>query len=78
MSEPNVPQKAPYVEDLEPGTYAWCSCGRTANQPHCDGAHKGTDFKPEIVKIEEAGKVAWCGCRHSGKGAICDGSHRNL
>ena len=32
----------PAEVELEPGNYAWCSCGRSANQPFCDGSHKGT------------------------------------
>lgn len=78
MSEKKVPQKSPYVLELEPGTYAWCSCGHSSNQPYCDGSHKPTDMRPIIEKIEEKKKVAWCGCKHSGKGAYCDGSHKNL
>ena len=64
--------------EMEPGTYFWCACGRSRKQPFCDGAHKGTAFKPEKVIIEKAGRVAWCMCRHSENGAICDHSHREL
>ena len=53
MSKPEVAQKAPYVVELEPGNYAWCSCGKSANQPYCDGSHSGTTFRPIIEKIEE-------------------------
>ena len=44
MSDPVIPQKAPYEVELEAGTYYWCSCGRSATQPFCDGSHKGTDL----------------------------------
>ena len=48
MSEdPVVPSKTPAVLKLEPGEYWWCSCGRSAEQPFCDGSHKGTRFSPE-------------------------------
>ena len=40
MAEPTIAQKAPYAVDLEPGTYWWCACGRSASQPFCDGSHK--------------------------------------
>ena len=63
---------------MEPGTYFWCACGRSEKQPFCDGAHKGTGFKPQKVVIEEARRVAWCMCRHSESGAICDHKHREL
>lgn len=78
MSEKKIPQKAPYVMEVEPGNYAWCSCGHSANQPYCDGSHKGTDMRPIVEKIEETKKVAWCGCKHAGKAPFCDGSHKNL
>jgi CDGSH-type Zn-finger protein len=78
MEEPKIAQKAPYVLDLEPGTYYWCSCGRSNNQPFCDGSHKGSEFTPEKVEIEEKKKVALCGCKHSKNGAFCDGAHAKL
>lgn len=78
MSKPEVAQKAPYVVELEPGNYAWCSCGKSANQPYCDGSHSGTSFRPIIEKIEEKKVVAWCGCKNNGGGPFCDGSHSKL
>lgn len=78
MEKPECPQKSPFVMDVEPGTYAWCSCGRSATQPYCDGAHKGTEFRPVIEQVDEAKKVAWCGCKVSGKAPFCDGSHSKL
>ena len=78
MSTPEIPQKLPYVMDLEPGTYAWCACGKSSKQPYCDGSHSGTGMGPVVTKIEEAKKVAWCGCKHSANGAFCDGSHGKL
>ena len=53
MSEPTIAQKAPYAEELEPGTYWWCACGKSSNQPYCDGSHKGTDFTPVKCEITE-------------------------
>lgn len=64
--------------DMDPGTYFWCSCGRSKKQPFCDGTHKGTAFRPEKVVIEKAQRISWCMCRHSEKGAICDHKHREL
>jgi len=78
MQEPKITQKAPYVLDLEPGTYYWCSCGKSNNQPFCDGSHKGSEFAPKKVEIKEKKKVALCGCKHSKNGAFCDGSHAKL
>ena len=40
-AEPVVAQAAPYPVEVEAGkTYFWCACGRSANQPFCDGSHK--------------------------------------
>lgn len=78
MAEPNIALDKPFVVEIEPGTYAWCACGESDNQPYCDGSHKGTEFRPVIEKIEEPKRVAWCGCKQSGKAPFCDGSHKNL
>jgi len=78
MSEPIIAAKQPAVLELEPGTYYWCSCGKSANQPFCDGSHKGTEFTPEVIEITEKKTVALCQCKHSKHGAFCDGSHQTL
>ena len=78
MSEPNIPQKSPYVIEVEPGKYAWCACGRSLSQPYCDGSHSGTEFVPVITEIKEQRKIAWCGCKHSKTKPFCDGTHNQL
>ena len=78
MTDPEVPQKAPYVIDVEPGRYAWCSCGRSNKQPYCDGSHSGTGMVPLVCEVDAAGKKAWCGCKHTGNPPYCDGSHSKL
>jgi len=81
MKKPHKPiivQLRSLKMDMEPGTYFWCSCGKSNKQPFCDGSHKGTNFKPEKIVIEQSRKVAWCMCRHSEKRAICDHKHREL
>lgn len=76
--KPVVAQKAPYAIEVEPGTYAWCSCGRSETQPYCDGKHTGSVFKPVIENITEKKTVYWCGCKNSKNGSYCDGSHKNI
>ena len=76
--EPKIPQKMPFVLDLEPGKYAWCTCGESATQPYCDGSHSGTGFTPHVFELEEAKKVALCGCKKTGGVPFCDGSHSSL
>lgn len=73
-----IPQKSPYVMQVDPGKYAWCSCGKSGKQPYCDGSHQGTDFNPIIEEVVEAKTVAWCGCKHNNGGPFCDGSHAKL
>ena len=78
MAEPKVAQDQPFVMDVEPGTYAWCACGESDDQPFCDGSHKGTEFKPVVEKITEEKKLAWCGCKHSDNAPFCDGTHTEV
>ena len=78
MLEPKIAQKGPYVLSMEPGKYAWCACGGSANQPFCDGTHRGTGFSPIVAEITEKKNVSWCGCKHSAKKPFCDGTHREL
>ncbi|MBG29690.1 MAG: hypothetical protein CMI31_06780 [Opitutae bacterium] len=49
--EPVIASKFPTVMQLDEGEYWWCSCGRSADQPFCDGSLKGTGFSPERVEI---------------------------
>ncbi|MCA9401343.1 MAG: CDGSH iron-sulfur domain-containing protein [Candidatus Omnitrophica bacterium] len=78
MAEAKIPQKRPYVKEMDVGKYAWCSCGASENQPLCDGSHRTTDFSPVIVEINEKKRVAWCGCKQTKNPPYCDGSHSNL
>ena len=68
----------PIVLELEPGTYYWCSCGKTQDQPFCDGSHEGTTFLPIEFKIEEKKEVTLCNCQRTSDGPYCDGSHENI
>ena len=80
MGDPKVPQKKPYVMDMQPGEYHWCSCGHSANQPFCDGAHQasGTGLTPLTFVVDAPKKIAWCGCKHTKTPPLCDGAHKNL
>lgn len=78
MNQPTVAQKFPIVKEMAAGTYHWCGCGNSKNQPFCDGSHKGTGFAPKQVVLAEAKKVAWCACKYSKNAPFCDGSHRTV
>lgn len=78
MTEPECPQKSPYALELAIGDYHWCACGRSANQPFCDGSHQGTGFAPIKFTVSEAGRFWLCGCKRSNDAPFCDGSHSRL
>jgi CDGSH-type Zn-finger protein len=78
MDDPVIAQKSPYEVELEAGTYWWCSCGRSKNQPFCDGSHEGTEFQPVEFTIADKQNVSLCGCKWSAEAPFCDGAHEAL
>ena len=74
-----VAQKGPYQLELEAGKrYFWCACGRSKNQPLCDGSHKGTGLEPKAFVAETSGPAFLCGCKSTDDAPFCDGSHNVL
>ena len=79
MQQPVIAQKSPYAVAVEAGeSYWWCACGRSKQQPLCDGSHQGSEFNPQEYKAALSGTVYFCGCKHSVNGVLCDGSHQML
>ncbi|MCA8925641.1 MAG: CDGSH iron-sulfur domain-containing protein [Planctomycetes bacterium] len=68
----------PVVGELAAGEYFWCTCGRSKNQPYCDGSHAGTTFRPQRFELTEAKKCALCTCKRTANGPYCDGAHAKL
>jgi CDGSH iron-sulfur domain-containing protein 3 len=79
MAEPVIAQKGPYAVQLEAGrSYLWCSCGRSATQPFCDGSHVGSGMAPIHFQADETKTEYLCGCKHSANKPFCDGTHAKL
>jgi CDGSH-type Zn-finger protein len=80
MSEqPTIGGTSPIPVDVEAGKdYYWCSCGKSAKQPFCDGSHKGSEFSPLKFTAPETKKAYFCTCKQTGATPLCDGSHKNL
>ncbi len=78
MTDALIAQKGPYLLELDAGTYWWCACGRSKNQPFCDGSHQGTGLTPIAFTLDKRAQVALCGCKRSGNKPHCDGTHRSL
>lgn len=76
---PRIAATAPAPVPVEAGkAYFWCSCGLSANQPFCDGSHKGTGLSP-VKHVPEADGTAWfCTCKRSARAPLCDGTHKRL
>ncbi|MEE8412303.1 MAG: CDGSH iron-sulfur domain-containing protein [Acidobacteriota bacterium] len=79
MSDPIVADTRPEVLELEPGrTYHWCRCGRSKDQPWCDGSHQGTGIEPIEFTVETHKNYALCKCKKTAESPFCDGTHSSL
>lgn len=79
MTEPVIAQKAPYPVEVKAGeTYFWCACGKSAKQPFCDGAHKGSGMAPMKYEAQKDGTAYFCGCKMTHNKPLCDGTHGKI
>ncbi len=79
MADPVIAGRAPLGVEVEEGkTYHWCTCGKSAKQPFCDGSHKGGEFAPLAYTADKTGKVWFCTCKRTAAQPLCDGAHKSL
>ena len=79
MGQPIIADNKPTKVSLEKGEeYAFCMCGRSKDQPFCDGSHSGTGIEPKMFTADEDGEAVLCQCKHTGDAPFCDGTHKNF
>ncbi len=78
MTKSVIADRKPKQVPLEPGEYHWCACGRSKNQPFCDGSHAGTGITPVAFQVEEKADAWLCMCKQTGNAPYCDGTHASL
>lgn len=79
MKNPVIADDKPVKVELTEGEeYYFCTCGKSKNQPFCDGSHAGTGFKPKSFVAEETGDAYLCRCKYSNNLPFCDGTHKQF
>lgn len=79
MPAPTVAARTPISVTLEQGKeYFYCACGRSADQPFCDGSHEGSGFTPLSFVAESSGRALLCRCKQTATPPFCDGTHARV
>ena len=74
-----IADRRPIGVKVEAGkTYHWCTCGKSKNQPWCDGSHWFTGLRPIEWKAPETKEVYFCVCKQTKNAPFCDGAHAGL
>ena len=68
----------PLQTTLKAGTYLYCQCGYSSNQPWCNGSHHGSKFRPMVVEIKKEKKASICTCKLTKTPPYCDDSHKSI
>ncbi len=88
MAKAHVAAHKPIEVHLEPGKYRWCSCGRSATQPFCDGpdaestlcdgSGRDAGIRPVPFQINQPGDEWLCMCKQTHTAPFCDGTHTQV
>lgn len=81
MNKPIVADNKPKKVSLKKGEeYLFCTCGRSNDQPFCDGSHAkaDTDLTPKSFGAEKDEDAYLCQCKHTKNPPYCDGSHKQF
>lgn len=75
MEKSKEDQPMPIEVYLKKGEkYLWCTCGKSSDEPFCDGSHCES-FKPLEFTVEKDRRAFLCSCKKTKKPPYCDGSH---
>jgi glutamate synthase domain-containing protein 2 len=79
MKNPIIADNRPVKVELDKHTeYHFCTCGRSKQQPFCDGSHVSTGYSPKTFTPEDNGEAYLCACKHTRNAPLCDGSHKQF
>lgn len=80
MDLPKIAGTSPIKTEMQAGKkYAWCTCGLSDKQPFCNGAHKGSTYRPNVLTCAESKTVHFCTCKQTkNPNGFCDGAHKAL
>lgn len=68
----------PLKTTLAPGNYLYCACGKSADNPFCNGSHHGTGVKPVFFEVKKERKMSLCTCKMTKTPPYCDLSHEGM